>query len=539
MEAAMAAAAIATSVGIAAHFLDLPSRIDEAKTIANYATQPLSVALTKYDEPNNHLFHTLLVWAAHQVGGWHRVVFRLPAFLSFCLFLPALWWFVRLEYGARAAAFTIALVAPAPSFIGHATNARGYTLWLLLFVTALLCGRALVRSPDKKLLWVGWATAVALGCYTIPVAVFSAAMTAAWMLLVRRRVRGGDDFRPFALRTAAWSAVAVGAVAAFYLPAVLAEGASGLTEMLRITAPGSEMTLLQVATHPARWWYRWHSTVPAPAWVQGALLGLLAVGATVRGRSCGRKGTLLWAMGVGWVLMLAAFPLLKHSRHALWVLLVCRIMAGAGLALVLSRMLGRARVRWPSVATARRTRLLERVVLAVVFCSVLWWTIQPLPVTTVRSREALPIMVSAVVGLMRPGDYFGACRPSLRLPLLVSEVHAVEAVQGGGADLPAASHQPPSAHRVSAPGARIDAASTSSAPGSGRPTGRLFLFDPTRGEGPCSGVSPLAGDLPETGRPYHQLVTLSGLGVHGTSTGRVYMLPDWAPGTTRPAPPHE
>ena len=513
--ACVAATAMATGVVLAAHYLDVPLRVDETSTISAFAAQPLSVALTSYDQPNNHLLHTLLLWVAHQVGGWNRVVLRLPAFLSFCLLLPALWWFVRLEYGATAAAFTTALVAPSPIFIGFATSARGYTLWLLLFVTALLCARALARSPDKTVLWAAWAAAVALGCFTIPVMVFPAAMTAAWMLLVRWRVRGGEGIRSFALRTVAWSFVALGGTVALYLPVVLAERPAGLIEMLQVINGHLEMSPLRIVAHPVVWWRHWHHTVPA--WAQGVLLGLVVVGAAVRGRSCGRKGTLLWATALGWVFMLAAYPILKHSRYAMWVLLVCRIMAGAGLAVVLTRVLARARARWPSAATHPTPNLLEGVVGVLIVGFLSWWTIQPWAVTRstehMRPREVVPAMASAVVELMRPGDYISICSGfAPRMALYVAERHAVD--PHVGQYRPTASHQM-DVHRVSAV---LDGS-----------TGRLFLFHlvNARGESVCARTPPVGGLL-EARWPDHQLVASIGLGVP-SGTGWVYVLHDWAP----------
>src|SRR5450631_3222237 len=38
-----------------------PMRYDEAWTFVHYASQPLSVALSDYSFPNNHVFHSLLV----------------------------------------------------------------------------------------------------------------------------------------------------------------------------------------------------------------------------------------------------------------------------------------------------------------------------------------------------------------------------------------------------------------------------------------------------------------------------------------------
>ena len=535
----MAATTIATGVVLAAYYLDVPLRVDETTTIGAYTAQPLSTALTEYDTPNNHLLHTLLVWVVTQVGGLSRVVFRLPAFASFCLFLIVLWWFVRLEYGAKTATFTVALVAPSPIFIGFATNARGYTLLLLLFVTALLCGRAVLRSPHKNALWAAWAATVALGCYTVPVMVFPASTTAAWMLLVRWRRRGDDGlgFRPFAFRTIAWSGVALGAVAALYLPVALTERGDGLTEMMLKVDRYLEMSLLRGISHPVMWWRHWHFTTPA--WAQGVLLGLVAVGAVAAGRSCGRRGTLLWAAALGWMVMLAlAYPVVKQSRYALWLLLVCKIMAGAGLALVLTRALARARVRWPSVFAAPCTRMLECVAPVPVLVSVLWWTIQPGAVTRATAphyapREVVPAMASAVVERLEAGDYFTICRSfAPRIVLYVSEFHATD--QGIANYRPLAN----SSHRMSVNRVSVEVPiQSASAPSptafepepAERSTGRLFVFSLLNGKGEslCSRFPP-AGKLLEAQRLDHELVASIRVG-SAQRSGRVYLLHDWAP----------
>ncbi len=56
-------------------------RHDEAYTFLHYAKAPLASALSDYTYPNNHIFHTLLVWISTRLFGPSEVAIRLPAFI--------------------------------------------------------------------------------------------------------------------------------------------------------------------------------------------------------------------------------------------------------------------------------------------------------------------------------------------------------------------------------------------------------------------------------------------------------------------------
>ena len=526
-EACLVAAVIATSVVMAAFYLDVRLRHDESRTIAFYAAQPLSVAASKYDDWNNHILHTLLVWVAHQFGGWNRVVLRLPAFLSFCLFLPAAWWFVRREYGATTALFTIALVGASPFFSAYGNSARGYSLLLLLFVGALLCGQQLVRTPSRAALWAAWAVAVALGFYVLPLMAFPAAATGVWMLLARWRRYGRDGFGPFLARTAAWSSVALVLAGALYLPVFVAEGVRGVQETL-VVLPMFAMRPLRLLAHPFLLWGHWHWTIPP--WAQGTLLALVVAGAGARGATCGRRATLPLAVGLAWSALMLAHPLLLQARMAIWALLLCMIMAGAGVALVVERVVARARTRRPGAA-APLGRALKCAALALLLGSSSWWTTRPDAVTQVTDHfhtlPSLPAMASSVAQRMRPGDHFTVCnRVAVRTVLYVKAIRAV--AEDVGWYYPAA-HLPNRwrTHRILASGDETDPAAASAAVRDRSAPGRLFLF--VAGVRPRCDRDAFGGSLPdflEARWPNHELVAAFGDGEPG-GTGRLYLLNEW------------
>ena len=475
----VAAATVATAIALAAHNLDHPLRGNERITIVDYATQPFAVAISKYEAPNNHVLHTMLVWTAHQLGGWNRVVLRMPAFIAFCFLLPALWWFARNEYGSTAAAFATVFVGTSPIFIEYATNARGYTLMLLFFMVAMLCGQALVRSPDRRALWGLWAAALGLGFFTIPLMGFPATATAAWMLLSRWRRYGREGLASFAAKTAAWSGAALLLALVLYTPILATEGISGVREAMPPQLYPREAEafarMLQVLAHPGWLWGGLHST--HPAWVPGVLLALAATGCAAPGRTCGRSGSFPVVIAVAVCAGLLARPFLPTPRMVLWALLLLMITAGAGAAVVVEACLTRAGARWPGTGggTGRTVSRCLAVGLALVVFA--WLATRP-GVAIKRGRvyapaPVFPAMISAVAEQagpgerMRPGDHF-TIHPILVIPALtyLREFHRVHVNAGWFLPVRTPRRRWP-IHLLDVP------------PGRERRPARLFLFDDT------------------------------------------------------------
>lgn len=515
------AAAVVISIGIAfaALDLDVPLRHDEARTALIYSTQPFSVVASTYDSTNDHVLHTLLVRGAHLVGGWDRVWLRLPAFLSFCLLLPALWWFARREYGSTAALFAVALAASSPFFVHYAINARGYTLLLLLFTAAMLCAQTLVRTPNNKALWATWATATGMGFFTLPIMMFAATATVAWMLLARWRACGREALGSFLATTATWSAVAAAVAGALYAPALITEGATGVLDALthtyadsggRNTAATRGLLLL---TTPAVLWWKWHLTMPS--WAQGALLALVVAGVAVRARTCGSRGTLLLALIVpGALLLPTLFPL--PPRMAIWALAGLVVLAGAGAAFLVERTVAWAGARWPIVARAPRRPALKwcaTILLLGVFAE---WASGQRSHPGRREQPELLAMAAVVADRAEPGDHFHACeRVVVRSVLYMKAFHRVEERVRIFRPLPDSDVQW-HVHRLSAPSRGLEPAAPSAPTAGGRPQ-RLFLFEPWAGGGTirCDWTLPPISAVLETHWPEHELVA-------AFADGRVY-----------------
>jgi hypothetical protein len=203
-------------------------RFDEAYTYNVYASQPWFVAISKYDAPNNHIFHSVLVLVSTRVFGDAPWVVRLPAFLAGVLLVPATMLLSAAVGGRRSAMFAGLLVATSSPLIEYSTNARGYTLVGLCAVCGWLLTVRLVRRCDRAA-WVGWGVLAVIGCWTIPVMVYPLLMQLAWMACQYRtgvtKAAYGGTFRW-------WCSGVTAAAAALtlvcYLPVLLVSGPGSL-----------------------------------------------------------------------------------------------------------------------------------------------------------------------------------------------------------------------------------------------------------------------------------------------------------------------
>ena len=413
LEAAVAGSVFFTAVALAARNLDLPIRFDEALTITKFATQPIWTILSDYRQPTNHILHTLLVRVALELLGDSPAALRTPAFLAACLTLPAVWWFVRREFGWLAAAFATALVGTSPLFIEYATNARGYTLAGLAFMALLLCGQGVVRRPEDPVRWALFAVVTALGLFAWPGTAFPVAIATAWMVLVRWRETGVAGMRPLAANGAVWGAVAVALTLLLYAPVLMVWGIDALFFNFDVRPEGAGRAgFLAVLANVPRSWIRWH--VATPVWAQGALLLALIVGAMAPRLPSGHRGILALAVlsGAGAVFLL--YPVSFRLRDTIVLLLPAMIVAGAGAAVLVNaasaRLRSKAQLRSNTGVAARWTRGegIGAVAVLMVLGGFGWWATRP-GVTVHFAWETgwspnASALASAIDGDLRPGD---------------------------------------------------------------------------------------------------------------------------------------
>ncbi|MFA5032827.1 MAG: glycosyltransferase family 39 protein [bacterium] len=163
-------------------FLFQPIRYDEAFTFLNYASRPLYIGLSNYSFPNNHLFHTFWVHISWLLFGNKLWSIRLPALLAGIAVIPVSYITIRLIYNKYAALLTVSIIAVSSILIEFSTNARGYSIIVLIFLLILTFGTHLKKDRQASG-WLFFAALSALGFYTIPTMLYSVGIVIVWLFL--------------------------------------------------------------------------------------------------------------------------------------------------------------------------------------------------------------------------------------------------------------------------------------------------------------------------------------------------------------------
>ncbi len=161
-------------------YLTQPLRYDEAHTVTKYANKIPALIVTQYDEPNNHIFHSLLVHAAIVVCGDQPAALRLPVFVSGILVVGLTFCLgtVCLDVATGRAAGIV--TAAVPQMIFYSANARGYMIATALFLTACLCAREAIGRRYSAA-WLLVAVALALSIWTVPTMIYGAMPIWGWL----------------------------------------------------------------------------------------------------------------------------------------------------------------------------------------------------------------------------------------------------------------------------------------------------------------------------------------------------------------------
>jgi 4-amino-4-deoxy-L-arabinose transferase-like glycosyltransferase len=163
-------------------FLSRPMQHDESYTFVTFASAPLKEALTDYNLPNNHLFHTLLVHISYVLFGDSPWAVRLPALLAGILIVPAAYGLASRLYNRHSAILVAALAAAAPVLISYSTNARGYTILAVLTLLTWTMGTYVCQKANAAV-WLLLGLLGALGFYTVPVFLYPYGILFTWLLL--------------------------------------------------------------------------------------------------------------------------------------------------------------------------------------------------------------------------------------------------------------------------------------------------------------------------------------------------------------------
>jgi 4-amino-4-deoxy-L-arabinose transferase-like glycosyltransferase len=277
-------------------------RFDEAFTFLRFASRPLSEGLTTYTEPNNHLFHTLLVHISTSVFGDQPWAIRLPALLAGIALVPITYWTTRIHYNAPAGLLAAGLVAASSVLIEFSTNARGYTLVCCCFMFLLglaHCLRAIYNTPPLHRMergargevlppplnsgegwgggkyWLAFALLGALGMYTVPTMIYPLGIVTTWLVLSIIIEYRGKQRRLLLAYTIVALCLCALITILLYLPVIAVSGANSLLDNRYVQPVPWQVFPLQLSALVERIIYLWNRDLPQP------LPWLLLIGALV------------------------------------------------------------------------------------------------------------------------------------------------------------------------------------------------------------------------------------------------------------------
>ena len=182
------------------------------------ASRSFVTCATVHLDGNNHPLHTILVHFASLCFGTQPWCLRMPSLIAGVLLIPATYLALREIFDPPTGLLAAALVVPSPALLEYSTNARGYSVQTLFFVSLLFCAAKVLRGGGRRA-WLGVGSFAVLALYTIPSSIYFCAAIFAWLLLSAARGDLRTDRRRFALRLAITSA-SVAAIVALPVSAV-------------------------------------------------------------------------------------------------------------------------------------------------------------------------------------------------------------------------------------------------------------------------------------------------------------------------------
>lgn len=311
--------------------LSQPMRYDESITWAYFVGRSWHTVVSSYPFPNNHVLFSLLAKATSSLAPFQPWALRLPAFLAGVAIVPLTWAVGRRLASPAVGLIGAALAAGSTSLILYATNARGYSLVIALFLAMLLVADELRVSPTTR----GFALHAllgALGLYAIPVMLYPLGIVAVWLLLAALRATGPRG-RQLAIGTVLASASAGAIALLLYLPIIRTAGMSALTGNRFVTPTAWPAFLADLPRHAAETVVTW--TSPLPWWSPPLLLVLALVGAWRTERT--ERPSLLRATALWCAVLLAATHRVPFVRVWLFLLPLFHLAVARGLVRVARR----------------------------------------------------------------------------------------------------------------------------------------------------------------------------------------------------------
>jgi uncharacterized membrane protein len=387
-------------------FLFQPIRYDEAFTFMQFASKPLYRGLSDYSYPNNHPLHTFFVHIASRIFGSQPWVIRLPACCAGMLTVAASYVASRIVFDKRCALLTAAFVATSPMLILYSTNARGYMMICLVFLSLYVLGIALLRksTPGR---WLLFTLLSAAGWYTIPVMLYPFGIMVIWLCL--SVIASGKRIdRLLFMQHLLISMTAVAALTGIaYLPIIAVSGIESLVGHRFInTLPWTDFGM-RIPSYIHSLWLYWNNALPA--WIAIACaVGFIASCIFYR-RLSGVPVPIVAAAPIWFVVLILLLRVMPHERVWLYLIPVYFMYASSGISYLIKRM------DVLIVRHARAGTLLSAAVPVALACWLSFVVIQTKSVMHSPETGTLPDaqqIAQFMKGYLKPGDAVYAPCPS-------------------------------------------------------------------------------------------------------------------------------
>lgn len=237
-------------------YANQPMRLDESASFLKYGIRPVIVGLAFYESTNNHVLYSVLMRGAVAVLGTAPWALRLPAMIATILIVPAGYFATRRMFDRGSAWLTTLLLASAVYTIDIGTNARGYAILNLAFLSSIaLLPQVRQSRPAAVAVFV---LLNALGAFAVPMMIYPFAICLVWILVAD--LLRHDDWLPIIRKVLILVAATILLTGTLYLPALLVTGweAAGIRAAVESAGrPSLETRVTTMLLNAGNAWQQW------------------------------------------------------------------------------------------------------------------------------------------------------------------------------------------------------------------------------------------------------------------------------------------
>jgi hypothetical protein len=194
-----------------------PVYIDEATTFVDYTSNGFWISLSKYYEPNNHVFFSLIVTLFQKLPVDPLIAMRIPNILIGTVSIGILYYYLKNKYSTSTTLICIVLFSFSYTVLFYSIFARGYlTIIICTLTTFVLLEKIEKNTKNKYFILLG--TITTIGFFTIPIYLY---VTVTFVIISLLRFKK----KVFILKRLFWTYLVTGfSVVLLYLPIILTNG---------------------------------------------------------------------------------------------------------------------------------------------------------------------------------------------------------------------------------------------------------------------------------------------------------------------------